>query len=154
MLSNVLSAIAMGLLFVMMVLGAADVIGRYFFNKPIIGTMETGQVLLALIVVFGWSYTHIAKAHINVELLVSRLRPRARAVANFITNFMALVLFSLIVWQAAVTANMYHEAGRFIYTIEWPLAPFQLLVSLGALALCLVFILELVHLLLQIKSGG
>jgi len=151
--SNILSVIAAGLLFVLMALGAVDVIGRYIFNKPITGTQEMGQVFLALMVVLGWGYTHIARAHVNVDLFLRRFPPRARAITNLATTFLALVLFSLIVWQGVITAKLYHDAGRLIYTVLWPLAPFQLFVSLGALVLCLVFIMEMVQFFLQMKRG-
>jgi TRAP-type C4-dicarboxylate transport system permease small subunit len=151
--SNILSVIAAVLLFVLMSLGACDVIGRYVFNKPITGTQEMGQVFLALMVFLGWGYTQIAKAHVNVDLFLRRFPPRARAIINLATTFLALVLFSLIVWQGVITAKLYHDAGRLIYTVLWPLAPFQLFVSLGALVLCLVFIMEMVQFFLQMKRG-
>ncbi|MBA7537553.1 hypothetical protein ES705_29822 [subsurface metagenome] len=150
--SNILSAIAVGLLFILMIQGAADVIGRYVFDKPIIGTLERGQILLALMVVLSWGYTQTAKAHVSVDLFIRRFPPRARAITDLATTFLALVLFSLIAWQGVVTAQLYHDAGRLIYVIHWPLAPFQLFVSLGALVLCLVFIMEMVRYFLQIKG--
>lgn len=151
--SNVLNVIGMVLLFVLMMQGAADVIGRYLFNKPIIGTMERSQVFLALMVVLGWGYTQIARGHVTVEFFLRRFPSRVRAITNFVTNFLVLVLFSLIVWQAVITAKLYHEAGRLIFTIHWPLAPFQLFVSLGALVLCLVLIMDMIQLFLQMKRG-
>jgi len=152
--SNILNIIAVVLLFVLMMQGAADVIGRYLFNKPIIGTMERGQVFLALMVVLGWGYTHIVRAHINVQLFLDRFPPRAQAITSFATTFLALILFSLIVWQGVMTAKLYNEAGRLIYVIHWPLAPFQFFVSLGALVLCLVLIVDMIHLALQMKGGN
>lgn len=148
-----LNVIGMVLLFVLMMQGAVDVIGRYLFNKPIIGTMERGQVLLALMVFLGWGYTQIAKAHVNVELFFRRFPPRAQAITRFATTFVALVFFILIGWQAVLTAQLYHGGGRLIYVIHWPLAPFQLVVTLGALVLCLVFIMEMVRSFYQIKGG-
>jgi TRAP-type C4-dicarboxylate transport system permease small subunit len=151
--SNILSVIAAGLLFVLMALGACDVIGRYVFNKPITGTQEMGQVFLALMVFLAWGYTQLAKAHVNVELFLRRFPSRVQAIINLATTFLALVLFGLIVWQGVITAKLYHDAGRLIYTVLWPLAPFQLFVSLGALVLCLVFVTEMIQLFLQIKGG-
>ena len=151
--SNVLNVIGMVLLFVLMMQGAVDVIGRYLFNSPIIGTMERGQVLLALMVFLGWGYTQIAKAHVNVELFFRRFPPRAQAITSFATTFLVLVFFILMGWQAVMSAKLYHEGGRLIYVIHWPLAPFQFVVTLGALVLCLVFIMEMVRSFYQIKGG-
>jgi TRAP-type C4-dicarboxylate transport system permease small subunit len=139
-----LNVVATALLFLLMIQGAADVIARYFFNAPIIGTMERGQVLMALMVFFGWGYTQIQKGHVTVELFITRFPPRARAITNFITTVLSLILFVLIVWQGTVAAIDTHKAGELIYVIHWPLAPFQLVVPLGAFFLCLILILELV----------
>ncbi len=152
--SNILSLIGVALLFILMLQGVADVIGRYVFNKPLIGTMERAEVLLALTVLLAWGYTQLAKAHIDVTFFVSRLPHRAQALVNIITTFLALVLFSLIMWQGVVIAKAYHEAGRLIYVIHWPLAPFQLVVSLGALVVCLVLVMQLVQFYFQLKGGN
>jgi len=151
--SSILNVIAMGLLFLLMLQGAADVIGRYIFNRPIIGTMERGSVLLALMVFLAWGYTQIAKGHVNVTFFLSRFSPRARATANFATTLLMLIFFGLIVWQGIITAQRYHEGGRLIYVIHWPLAPFQILVSVSAFILCLVLIMEMVQFFFQMKRG-
>jgi len=142
------------MLFVLMLLGAADVIGRYIFNMPIIGTQEIGTALLGLMVFFSLGSTQIAKAHVNVDLFVLRFPPRARAIADLVTTFLALILFSLIAWQAAVTGKYFQEAGRLIYVIHWPLAPFQFIVSFVSLVLCVVFLMQMIESFSQIKRRG
>jgi hypothetical protein len=100
----VFNTIAAVLLFILMVLGTIDVIGRYVFNAPIVGTMERGQVLLALMVFLSWGYTQIKKGHVRVELFIARFPPRIRAVMDFATTFLTLIFFILIVWQSTVMA--------------------------------------------------
>ena len=151
--SSFLNYIAMGLLFILMLQGVADVVGRYLFNKPIIGTMERGEVLLALMVFLGWGYTQIVKGHVSLDFFVAQLSPRVLAIVNFATTFLVLVLFILIIWQGVITAQLYHEGDRLIYVIHWPLAPFQLVVPLSAFVLCLVLIMEMIQLFFQIKRG-
>lgn len=153
-IADVLGNIGVVLLSVLMLLGAADVIGRYLFNKPIIGTMEIGEILLASMVVLGWSSTQIAKEHVSVKFFLYRVSRRARVNLDFATTFLSLVLFSLITWQSVLAAKLYHEAGRLVYTIDLPLAPFLLIVSLGALILCAVFIIQLVQYFRQMKGGN
>lgn len=141
----------LGLLFL---LGTADVIGRYLFNRPITGTVEMGRLLLALMVVFSWGHTQILKGHVNVDMFLSRFPPRARAITNFTTTLLVLVFFSLFAWQSAVAAELYHRSGQLIYVLEWPLAPFQLIVSMGTLMFCLVLILDMIDALRQMKAAG
>lgn len=152
--NSILSVIGAGMLFILMVLGAADVIGRYLLNKPIMGAQEIGTVLLGVMVFISWGATQEVRAHVNVELLTPRFPPMLRMIVNLVTTFLALVLFSLIVWQAAMTGKDFHESGRLIYVIHWPLAPFQFVVSFGALVLCLVFIMQMIESISKIKKRG
>ena len=150
--SYLLNSIAVIMLFILMVQGGADVIGRYLFDKPIIGTMERGEVLLGLMVLLGWGYTQIKKGHVSVDFFIAQFSGRALAGIQFVTTFMVLLLFSLIVWQGLVAAKQYHEAGRVIYVIHWPLALFQLFVSLSALVVCMVLIMEMIKSLYEMKK--
>lgn len=151
---KVFNTIAAVLLFILMVLGTIDVIGRYVFNAPIVGTMERGQVLLALMVFLSWGYTQIKKGHVRVELFIARFPPRIRAVMDFATTFLTLIFFILIVWQSTVMAFETQKTGEVIYVIHWPMAPFQLLVPIGGIFLCLVLITEMIQYIRQIQRGG
>jgi TRAP-type C4-dicarboxylate transport system permease small subunit len=144
---NILCAIGVGMFFVLMLLGAGDVIGRYVFNRPILGAQEISQILMAAMVFLGWSYTQAMRANIRVELVISHFSSRVRAITNFATLFLSLVLFSLIVWRGAVIAMQCWKEHRLIETIYITSAPFHFLVSLGAFVLCLEFIIQMIHLL-------
>ena len=130
-----------------------DVIGRYAFNKPLVGAWETSEVWLALLVFFGWGYTQLNKGHVTVEIITVHLSAKARAILNVVTGFMALVIFILVVWQAAVYAMRTLDQGMVIAVINWPLGPFQFFVCLGALLLCLVFILQIIQSCLSLKAS-
>jgi len=137
-----------------MLQGAADVAGRYLFNQPIIGTMERGQVLLAMMVFLSWGYTYIMKGHVTVDVLISRLPHRVQMMSKFAAAFLSLIFCILIVWRSAVKGLGYLQAGELVYIIHWPLAPFALVAPIGALLLCIVLVLELIQLSRQIKGGG
>jgi TRAP-type C4-dicarboxylate transport system permease small subunit len=148
---NILSAIGVVMFFVLMLLGAGDVIGRYLFNRPIMGTLEISQVLMAGMVLLAWAYTQAKKAHVRVEIVFSRYPPRAQAIIEFVILFISLALFSLITWRATTIAWSDWQLKRIIDTILIPLAPFKLFVSLGAFVICLEFIIQMVHLLPEMK---
>ena len=136
-----------------MLQGSVDVIGRYAFNKPLVGAWETSEVWLALLVFFGWGYTQLNKGHVTVEIITVHLSAKARAILNVVTGFMALVIFILVVWQATVYAMRTLDQGMVIAVINWPLGPFQFFVCLGALLLCLVFILQIIQSCLSLKAS-
>jgi TRAP-type C4-dicarboxylate transport system permease small subunit len=154
LINSALRYFCMGLLFFMMVLGTCDVMGRYLFNKPILGTLEIFEILLPAIVLLGLGYTQGNNAHVRVELLVSRLSSRKQTVLNFVTNGFALFISVLILWRGWLLTIVYWRMGRTIPTIEVPMFLPQLLVPLGASILSLVLIVQMLQYIIQLSERG
>jgi TRAP-type C4-dicarboxylate transport system permease small subunit len=129
---NALTSITLVMLFVLLILGAGDVIGRYTLNSPITGTKEISSMLVAGIVLLGWAGTQAKGAHVKVELVLNRFPQRTQVIINIVTTFLSLVLFSLIVWQSIKVAVKMFETNRFV--------------------LCLEFIIEIVQFIQKIKG--
>lgn len=140
--TNLLCFLGMILLALLMFLGALDVVGRYFFNFPIKGTYEMSEVLLAGVVFFGLAYTQSERGHVSVDSFVTRFHPRVQAVTGAVISLMSFVIFALISWQGTVLAHKSWESGRLIDVISIPIAPFQLLVTVGAFAMCLELLVQ------------
>jgi len=141
--TNILCYTAAVMLAALMLLGSSDVIGRYFFNKPIKGTFEISEILLAGIVFFGLAYTSSIERHVRVDTFVLLFSPRLQAIIGCIISFLSLIVFFLIGWQGAELAMKSWEQHRLIDVIYVPIAPFQLFVSLGALTVCLELIVQM-----------
>lgn len=141
------------LLFFMMILGTADVMGRYIFNRPILGTFEIFEILLPAIVLLGLGYTQENRAHVRMELLISRLSVRTQTILNLITNGCALLISILILWRGLVLTISYCYMGRTIPTIEIPMFLPQLLVPLGALLLSLVLIVQILQNITELRKS-
>lgn len=148
-INNVMRYFCTALLFFMMLLGTVDVMGRYLFNRPVLGTFETFEILLPAIVLLGLGYTQESRAHVRVEILISRLSLRKQAFLNFVTNGFALLISILILWRGWVLTVVYWRMGRTIPTIEVPMFLPQLLVPIGALLLSLVLVVQMLQYLAQ-----
>jgi TRAP-type C4-dicarboxylate transport system permease small subunit len=144
--------ISIVMLFVLMLLGTADVLGRFILNKPIRGTVEWSEMLLAGIVFFAWAGVQIADEHVSVDMVIRRTPPWTQAMAKLFASFVALVIFILYGWQGAMMAKLYNEMGRLIVNLEFPLFPFQLMVPIGAVGICLVLIKQMSDLIRQMKE--
>ena len=136
-----------GMLFAMMALGAADFIGRYVFNSPIKGSLETIRILMPGMFAFSLAFTQAARAHVRVEFVIDRFSHRPRAVADFAADLLALVFFGFVAWQTLdlglETLNQ-HRLIFFTPRVSIPLAIVHLMISLGAIVLCLELIIQLV----------
>lgn len=152
--SRMVNGAGVGVLAVMMVLTAADVILRYVFNRPITGVYELTQLMMAIVVAFGLGYTGVNKGHISVDLIISRLRPRTQAVVNIITSFLSLVIFMLITWQSVVYAETQRQSHLSTAQLFIPVYPFIYAVAFGSALLCLVAINNLFEYLAQAIKGA
>jgi TRAP-type C4-dicarboxylate transport system permease small subunit len=150
---NILVGIGGMVFLALMFLGASDVSGRYLINNPIRGTMEISGIMMGGIVLLSWAYTQRKKAHITVDLFISRYPPRMRAVVNFVTLFLSLILFIIITKQSTGIVIKCWQEHRVIPTLEIPTAPFHAFVPIGAALLCIEFIIQMLHLIPEIRKG-
>ena len=151
-ITNFLCLLAMILLAVLMLLGAVDVIGRYFFSYPIKGAYEMSEVILAGLVFMGLAYTASVQGHVSVDSFVNRFHPALREVIGMIVSLVSLVMFALIGWQGAVMAHKSWVSRRLVDVIEVPIGPFQLFVTVGALAVCLELVVQFLKHLKNVRG--
>jgi TRAP-type C4-dicarboxylate transport system permease small subunit len=137
----------------MMFLGAGDVLGRYFFNTPIRGTLEISSIVMGAIVFLNWGLTQRNEGHVKVELLMSRYSDRQKMIARFFTLLMSLVLFVLCSYKSAQIAITCYQQSRVFPTLGIPTAPFYALVPIGAALMSVEIILQIVGVVVSIRKG-
>jgi len=144
-----------GVLFMaLMFLGAADVIGRYFFNKPIQGTLEASELMMGGMILLGWAYTMQINGHVKVDLVVNRYNPRAKAIANIVALILGLGLFCLVFWQSLILAIRFVNEHRVFQILPGPAGPYHFFVPVGAFFLCLELIIQIGHGIQELREGG
>ena len=141
------------ILLAMMFLGAADVLGRYFFNRPIRGTLELSSVMMGAIVFLCWGLIQRNNGHVKVELLVAHYPDRQRTIVDFCTHLMSLVLFAMCTWQSIQIAITAYQESRVLPTLGIPTAAFYALVPIGAAFLCLELVFQMISMLVSIRKG-
>lgn len=155
-INNILRNVCAALLFFMMVLGTADVMGRYLFNKPILGTLEIFEILLPALVLLGLGYTQEADAHVKVEILLNLVSEKKRLLLRFVTYICGLFISIIFLWRGLLLSMIYYRMNRVIGTINVPLYLPQLLVPIGFTMLALVLIIQIIEVLSnygKIKEG-
>jgi TRAP-type C4-dicarboxylate transport system permease small subunit len=146
--------IAMVILFLLMSLGASEVIGRFVFNRPIVAVLELSQIMQAMMVFLAWAYTTAQRSHVRVEMFIRIFSPRFQAIQDFVTDIVVIALFALIAWKATEKAVFYWESNMQVDVLFIPLAPFQLFLAIGAVLLCLELIAQMIEAIPRMKGGG
>ena len=141
--------IGMFLAIPLMLLTVGDVMGRSFFNKPIPGTFELSEYMLAVIVLLGAAYTQQVKGHVGVDFLTSRYSPRIQAVLQAVTTLAGLVIIAILVWQGYLEGIHEKAVSDQLRVPQWP---FKLLVAVGGLLLWLELLLDFITSALKIAG--
>jgi TRAP-type C4-dicarboxylate transport system permease small subunit len=87
-------------LFGMMILGTADVAGRYLLNRPITGTLEVFEILMPVLVLLGLADTQSVDEHLTAGVIeFFRFKPETRTKIRFGVQALVFCLFLLITWR-------------------------------------------------------
>jgi tripartite ATP-independent transporter DctM subunit len=109
----------------MAVLSAADVLVlRAIFNAPLAGSNEIFQTFFAVAVASVFANGYAERAHLNVDILGSRLSPRARRALAAAGAAALLLVLLLLAWRVAAHAAQAGARGEATTILRLPTAPF------------------------------
>jgi len=130
--------------FGMMVLTTADAGGRYLFNRPILAAYElTTNYLMIAAVFLAMPYAYRQGANIRVTFLVERLGRGPRLVVDHLVQLLSIAYCSLLVFATFQQARHVWSTKTTFVTLELPLWPAHLLVSVGLFLTSLLMLVDL-----------
>ena len=143
LLAGILMFISCAVMVLMVLHIVADVLLRYFFNQPLVSTIEivTHWYMVAL-AFLPLGYVQWHREHLTVEAFTTTLPPSALRVLDVFVQSLCLGLLVLFAYQttlAAIDKTQIREAleGMWFEVPVWPTRWF-LPLGLGIMALCLV----------------
>ena len=132
LINRMMSFTGMLVLFLMMLLTTADVIGRYLFNKPVQGTFELTEIMLVTIVFSSMAFCQFSKGHISVDILVRHFPQKTQRIIDTFNYLATLVVLILISWMSFKNGVEVMNSKDMTMILEIPIYPFVFIVSLGA----------------------
>jgi TRAP-type C4-dicarboxylate transport system permease small subunit len=140
--SRFLHRFAQVVIVLMVILTVTDVCLRYIFNNPITGSYEVTEFMMAVLVFASVGFTMSVKDHVSVDLVVTKLPDRVRALLEAITCLLAFGLFALAAWRNVLHAGTTWERNDVTAELFIPVSPFVLFVALGLAVLSLVLLVQ------------
>jgi len=141
---RVLTVVAAVATFSMMLLTTADASGRYLFNRPILAAYElTTNYLMIAAVFLAMPYAYRQGANIRVTFLVERLGRKARLVIDHLVQIVSILYCAALVVATFQQARHVLRTGTTFVTMELPLWPAHLVVSIGLFVTALMMLLDL-----------
>lgn len=143
-LSRVLSRIGNLALAGMMFLTTADVVGRYFFNAPVLGAFEMTEYLMLIVIFSFLAFAQSEKAHITVDIFFDRLPRKLARWINRANHLVCLAMMLLVTWMGIMQAIDLKNNGEISTLLKVPDYPFAGFLVLGCAVLSLEFFIDLI----------
>jgi len=135
-----------------------DVVGRYFLNKPLQGSLEILELSMAVLGGFAILYTTAQRGHISVDLFFIRFSRLTQAVIDCIGSLLGFGIWGLIAYQVYLLGVRVLEAGDSTNLLLIPLSPFWFIFSLGLSLHALTLMIQVLRPLIsegsEKKEGG
>jgi TRAP-type C4-dicarboxylate transport system permease small subunit len=137
--TTVLGGLAAAVLFAMMALTCADVIGRYFFSKPIVGAFEITEMALAAMIFLGLPLVTLRNEHITVDVFDPITPDWVFRIQHVVACAIGMVSTGYLSWRLWVRATRLYEGGETTAQLKFKLGylayGMSILMALTAVAL-------------------
>jgi len=136
--NRVLGSVVMYLALVMMALLLFGSLTRYVFNVPFVWIIEMAQFLMAAYYILGGGYSMQLDAHVRMDVLYERWRPRTRAFMDSITAFFLVFYLSVMVYggfSSSAYSLKYNQANYSAWAP--PMAPIKIIMTVGIVLMLL-----------------
>jgi len=131
-----------------------DVILRYVFNMPTIWVWDVGVQIQAAIVVLAGGYALLHKGHVSIDILVTKLSVRKRALIDTIMYTFLVGGIGVLLWRLGISAQYALKIMEH-WTSTWaPIVyPLKVLIVIGVGALLLQAIAGWIRIILTLIHG-
>lgn len=100
------------ILVIMSISTVISVIGRYFFDSPIVGDSEIVKMLTGVAVSLCLPYCHMRNGNVIVDVFTAHSPEKFKATLDMIGSFLLSILIVLLAWQTAVGAIDVYNNGN------------------------------------------
>ena len=144
-LELLLGAISGTVLFVMMMITAVDVAGRYLFSKPLAGGFELTEMMLAALIYCGLPLVSKRREHIVIDTFDTFMSKRVKRGLDILADIVCTVALAGLSWLLFRRALRVAEYGDTTSVLTLPLAPVAylmgtMIVVTAAIHLWLIFV--------------
>ncbi|RLC36801.1 hypothetical protein DRH29_03750 [candidate division Kazan bacterium] len=153
-ISLVLLYIGMVALMVMMVFINIDIIGRYFFGRPIAGSPELVSFLLVVVSFFSLALSQFHKRHITITVIIDFFKPKTRACIDAMIALICAGFTFFIIWATWEQAISDIKSNAITSIMQLPVPPFKIAATFAAMFLFLAFMSDLVRSIQTMKKSA
>ena len=141
-LSKGLVYVGMTTTIMMMLMVVTDVIMRFAFNKPILGSVEVASYMLSIIAFTAIPFVESEEGHIVIPIVFDRFPKKIKVIINTFSGIVGVAILVAIAWASFLLATEYIGRGRTTQVLNIPIYPF---VYVAAVCMSLYVIILIVN---------
>ncbi len=136
--NRVLGSIVMYLALVILAVLLFGSLTRYVFNVPFVWIIEMAQFLMAAYYILGGGYSMQLDAHVRMDVLYERWKPRTRAYVDSVTVFF-LIFYLVFMIYGGFSSTAYSLKYNQTNYSAWapPMAPIKIIMTIGLVLMLL-----------------
>jgi TRAP-type C4-dicarboxylate transport system permease small subunit len=138
---------------VIVLVTSIDVIGRYCFNMPLLGSNEILELSMAVLGGFAMLYTTIQRGHISVDLFFVRFSRTAQLIIDIFGSLVGFGIWGIIGYQVYLLGLHSLRAGDTTGDLGLPVSPFQFTLALGISLYSLTLLIQSLR-AVRLKESG
>jgi len=129
-------------IFVLMLMGITNVIGRQLFNTPFIGYIDLVELSMATFAFLAVGYCQRLGGHVRMDLFVRFAHGRARWLMEFLTTVIPLVLVIALIYYSWGHFLRSYELGDSTIDMQYPVWPSKILIPIALTVLFLRLLIQ------------
>ena len=139
---RVLNGVSLLALVVLALVTVTDVVGRYVFNRPLLGALELSELMMVFLAFGCFAYTELQNGHVDVDVFVNLFPPRVRAACESVAAILSTGLWGLTAWRTAMQAQKVRAVNEVTSNLLLPVHPFIWVAAVGSAAFALTLFIR------------
>lgn len=153
-LESLLNLLGGIVIFLLIFLATANVLGRWLFDMPINGYIDWVEQSMAFMAFLGIAYTKRQGGHIRMDMLVSRLHGAKLWLVELISSILMLLITLVLIYGSYLHFLRAYDIGDSSLDIDLPTWPAKLVVPFALSVLALRLILQIWGYFRGIREGS
>ena len=118
------------------VIVSVDVLMRSAFGTTWKGFFEISEYSLLWMAFLSAAWLMRINGHVRVDLILTRLKPRPRAIMNIVSSIICVIVFAIIIWYSAkITLHDYRVGFILSSLLTPPKWPVEMIIPIGSFLL-------------------
>lgn len=151
---SILNMLGGVVVFLLVFLATANVLGRWFFSLPIDGYIDWVEQGMAFMAFLGIAYTKRLGGHIRMDMLVGHLRGRLLWLVELISVLLIFLVTLVLIYGSYLHFLRAYSIGDSSLDIDLPTWPAKLVVPFALSVLALRLLLQIWAYLRALIQGG